>query len=65
MRKAKAKQTITHATIEIDKTLNGRLSVRDPYTKSEASITFDARVARQREDLVLENNKSETPVITS
>lgn len=62
MRKAKAKQTITHAIMEIDKTLTGRLSVEDPYTKSEASITFDAGVARQREGLVLGNGMSEALV---
>ena len=64
MRKAKAKQTITHAIMEIDKTLNGRLSVGDPYTKSEASITFDAGVACQREGLMLGNGMSEALVST-
>lgn len=45
IRQAKAADTISHAIMEIDKTLRGHLFVRDPYTKSEVTITFDAGAA--------------------
>jgi hypothetical protein len=47
--KALAKDTIKQATMEIDSTLNGYFHVRDPFTGSEASIEFDARVPMRQE----------------
>jgi hypothetical protein len=44
IRRALAKDTVIHATMEIDNSLNGRFHVRDPFTKSEAWTEFDARV---------------------
>ena len=44
IRKARAKETKLDAWMEIDRTLKGLFHVRDPFTRSEASVTFDARV---------------------
>lgn len=44
IRKGQAKDVKLFATMTIDRTLTGFLHLRDPYTKSEVSITFDARV---------------------
>ncbi len=61
---ATAKETIIYAVMEIDKTLRGSLSVRDPHTKSAASIVFNAAVTPQQENLVLRNGMSEAAVTT-
>lgn len=44
MRKGQANDAKLYATMTIDRTLTGLLHIRDPHTRSEASITFDARV---------------------
>lgn len=61
IRKGQAKDAILYATMSIDSTLNGLLHLRDPYTKSEASLTFDARVPPPT-PLLLGNCPSNAPI---
>jgi hypothetical protein len=59
IRRALAKDTLIHATMEIDNSLNGRFHVRDPFTKSEAWTEFDARVPPEHGQDLLGNGGAE------
>lgn len=63
IRQALAKDVTIHATMEIDESLNGRFHVRDPFTESEASMEFDARVPPQQEQHLLGSGGTEQPLV--
>lgn len=59
--RGEAKDVKLYARMTIDRTLTGLLHIRDPYTRSEVSLTFDARVPPPK-DLLLSDCKIDGPI---
>lgn len=56
IRKALARDTILRAEVSVDRALNGHLTCWDPFTKSEASLTFNMQLQCSQSALIKNNH---------